>query len=332
MSSYNLVEWDKIRTQIEEAKDIQTLSSMSDSLEAMRVWAKQSKQSLEVQNKIAEYRLRIERKKGEWLKDNIRVGNPSGSNQYTELSTVTTIPTLADIGISRDESSKAQMIAKLDNEQFENYIEETKATNKEVTLSEAVRLAKQIIREEKIDEQIEEIEKENLELPDGLFDVIVIDPPWNYGTKYSPESPMSRVANPYPEMTQEQLLKIILPAKDDCVLWLWTTNGFMKDAYELLEEWGFAPKTILTWNKVNFGIGYWLRNVTEHCILAVKGSPVWTNKTYSTLLTEKRTEHSVKPESFYKMVDDICVGRKLDYFARKKREEWDVFGTLELEE
>ena len=49
---------------------------MSDKMEAMRVWAKQSKQSLETQNKIAEYRLRIERKKGSWLKDNVKVGNP----------------------------------------------------------------------------------------------------------------------------------------------------------------------------------------------------------------------------------------------------------------
>ncbi|HUV72052.1 MAG TPA: MT-A70 family methyltransferase, partial [Clostridia bacterium] len=145
-------------------------------------------------------------------------------------------------------------------------------------------------------------------------------------TKYSPENPMSRVANPYPEMSQEEIMKIEIPSKTDCILWLWTTNGFMKDAYELLEEWGFAPKTILTWNKINIGVGYWLRNVTEHCILAVKGSPVWDNKKFSTLISEKRTEHSAKPQSFYDMVDKLCVGRKLDYFARKKRAGWDVFG------
>ena len=189
-----------------------------------------------------------------------------------------------------------------------------------------MRVAKQIIRDEKIEGQIEEIEKNNLIMPDGQFDVIAIDPPWKYGTKYDPASPMGRITVPYPEMSQEELLKINLPAKDDCILWLWTTNGFMKDAYELLEEWGFTPKTILTWNKVNIGVGYWLRNVTEHCILAVKGSPVWTNKTFSTLITEKRSEHSKKPETFYQMVDKICYGRKLEYFSRNKRDGWEVFG------
>jgi len=94
----------------------------------------------------------------------------------------------------------------------------------------------------------------------------------------------------------------------------------------LLEEWGFTYKSMLTWNKVNIGVGYWLRNVTEHCILAVKGSPVWNNKTVSTLLTEKRTEHSKKPEIFYQMVDEICYGRKLEYFSRTKRDGWSVFG------
>lgn len=322
--NYNVVAWDKIRTQIDAVKDINEIIGMTDRLEAIRVWAKQTKQSLEVQNKIAEYRLRIERKKGEWLRENIRDSNEGRPKEGSTDSTL--IPTLAEIGISKDESSKAQRIANLDDQQFENYISETKSTNEELTLTGAVRLAKQIIRGEKIEEQKEELKKENLILPDGLYDVIVIDPPWKYETEYNPDNPFGRVSNPYPEMTQTEILKIKIPSKNDCILWLWTTNAFMKDAFELLDEWGFVPKTILTWNKINMGVGYWLRNVTEHCILATKGSPIWTNKTYTTLITEKRTTHSTKPEGFYKMVDEICVGRKLDYFARKKRNGWDVFG------
>jgi len=317
-----LVQWDKIKGEIDEAKDIREIKKISDKLEAIRAIARQTNQSLEVQNRIAEYRLDIVRKMGEWLQQNITQG--AGMKKK---STDSTSLVLGDVGISRDLSSKAQRIAGLDEKQFEEYKTETKATEKEITLAGAVKLAKQIIREEKIDEQKENIKQENIEQPKGDYDVIVIDPPWKYDQgshTYDPEG--HRVTSPYPEMSQSELLKIKLPIKKDCVLWLWTTNAFMKDAYELLDEWGFAPKTILTWNKINFGVGYWLRNVTEHCILAVRGSPVWTNKTYSTLITEKRTEHSVKPELFYKMVDDICVGRKLDYFARKKRDGWSVYG------
>lgn len=183
---------------------------------------------------------------------------------------------------------------------------------------------KQVIRDIKIEEQKENIIKENFEKPKGDYDVVVIDPPWKYDAKYHPEG--RRGSGAYPEMSLEELKQIVIPAKKDCILWLWVTNNFMKEAHELLEVWGFELKTILTWDKEIMGLGAWLRNRTEHCILAIKGKPHWDNKTQTTIIKEKRTEHSVKPEIFYKMVDEICVGRKLDYFARKKREGWDVYG------
>ncbi|HUS51821.1 MAG TPA: MT-A70 family methyltransferase, partial [Candidatus Paceibacterota bacterium] len=62
------------------------------------------------------------------------------------------------------------------------------------------------------------------------------------------------------------------------------------------------------------------------CILAIKGKPYFHNETQSTIFSEKRTTHSTKPEKFYEIVNEICAGRKLDYFARKKREGWDVYG------
>lgn len=214
---------------------------------------------------------------------------------------------------------------------YENYrkaqeIVKEKGDDKLTELWQTNKISAQgIIRDVKIEEQREAI-KGGLNEVSGKYDVIVIDPPWKYDTKYAPDYYMTRVANPYPEMGMDELIALKLPAKDDCILWLWTTNQFMGYAYVLLQEWGFEPKTILTWDKQTLGIGYYLRNVTEHCILAIKGKPLWTNKTYTTLISEKKTTHSTKPESFYKMVDEICVGRKLDYFARKKRAGWDVYG------
>jgi len=73
-------------------------------------------------------------------------------------------------------------------------------------------------------------------------------------------------------------------------------------------------------------MGRWLRSQTEHCILAIKGKPFYHNTTQSTLLKQQRTKHSEKPSSFYELVEKVCAGRKLDYFARKKRKGWDVFG------
>ncbi|KKN34612.1 hypothetical protein LCGC14_0792020 [marine sediment metagenome] len=190
-------------------------------------------------------------------------------------------------------------------------------------------------RLQKIQKQREELQKEVLEKPKGKFNVIVIDPPWRYDGDIFPEQKDllpsyevegNRGTTPYMTMSLDEIKKIKIPSKDDCVLWLWTTNLFLKYSFELLNEWGFELKSILTWDKQHIGTGRWLRSQTEHCILAVKGKPYFDNKKWSTLISEKRTTHSTKPEIFYKMVEEICAGRKLDYFARKERKGWDVYG------
>jgi len=189
-----------------------------------------------------------------------------------------------------------------------------------------------ITREIHIKEDKEQVEQEVKQKEvEGVFDVIVIDPPWNYGNDDKYDEDNFRGTCNYSVMDVEDIKAIQLPSADDCVLWLWTTNTFMHEAFHCLEEWGFEPKTILTWDKQFLGIGRWLRSITEHCILATKGNPlkkglIYNKNKYSTLLFEKRTTHSTKPETFYKMVEEICEGRKLDYFARKKREGWDVYG------
>lgn len=159
----------------------------------------------------------------------------------------------------------------------------------------------------------------------GTYQVIVVDPPWPYGGTYDPDT--HRVASPYPEMSIEQLMEFDIPAAADCVLWLWVTNAFMHEAYHVLEAWGFEAHTILTWDKQRIGVGFYLRGQTEHCILATKGKPIITHSAQGTLLSTKATTHSTKPDEFYKLVESLCPGNKLDMFARKERKSWEVWGN-----
>jgi len=190
---------------------------------------------------------------------------------------------------------------------------------------------KEIKKEEKEDARKKEIAQLRLEIEqtpeplDGKYDVIVVDPPWQYGTEYDPNG--RRIASPYPEMSLEDISMINLPASDDSILWLWTTHKFMRYSFELLDKWGFQDKVILTWVKDRIGIGSWLRSQTEFCIMAVKGSPKVILTNQSTVLTAPNREHSRKPDEFYKMVDSLCIGRKLDYFSREKREGWTQYGN-----
>lgn len=119
-----------------------------------------------------------------------------------------------------------------------------------------------------------------------------------------------------------------VPADENCILWLWTTNAFMRQAYQVLDAWGFRDKTILTWVKKRIGVGNWLRGQTEHCILAVKGKPIVRLTNQSTVLHAPSREHSRKPEEFYRLVEELCPARvRLELFAREARKGWTSAGA-----
>lgn len=163
---------------------------------------------------------------------------------------------------------------------------------------------------------------------EGKFQVIVIDPPWAYENRVDDVS--HRARSPYPQMSIAEIIAKSPPCADDCVIWLWTTNAFMHDALHVLEAWGLEAKTILTWKKSRFGLGDWLRGQTEHCILAVKGHPIVTLSNQSTFLEGDLREHSRKPDSFFKLVEELCHGSKCEMYGREEREGWTVSGLSEF--
>ena len=174
--------------------------------------------------------------------------------------------------------------------------------------------------------QIAEIEQ--LESPQGKYRVIVTDPPWKYDNRAEDET--HRAANPYPSMPVSEIIEQIPISDlslDDCILWLWTTNAFMKQAHEVAEAWQFEVKTILTWVKGNMGTGDWLRGKTEHCLMCVKGSPVVNLTNQTTVIYGPLREHSRKPDSFYELVENLCPGTKIELNAREAREGWSSHGS-----
>lgn len=161
--------------------------------------------------------------------------------------------------------------------------------------------------------------------PDGPFDVLVIDPPWTYNKRKGDTTHRANLS--YPSMTVEEIKALSIPAHENCLLWLWTTNAHIFEAGQILEAWGFQSKTVLTWVKDRMGTGDWLRGQTEHCILAIKGKPAIKKLTnQSTVLYAKRGEHSRKPEEFYELVESLCPGSKCEMFSRQPRKGWNQHG------
>jgi len=163
-------------------------------------------------------------------------------------------------------------------------------------------------------------------VPKDKYNVIVIDPPWPYGTVYDPET--RRVANPYPEMSLEDISALEIPAAEDCVMWLWTTHKFMFDAKQILEKWGFEYKACLVWDKEIIGMGAWLRMQCEFCLLGIKGKPRWDLSNQRDIIHSKRREHSRKPDEIYLLAQELSPNSKcIDIFSRQERAGWDQYGN-----
>lgn len=223
--------------------------------------------------------------------------------------------------------SKATEIARLvpeEQKEFVSLLKEDKV--KDVT--DFKNLKKKEEREKDIERQKRDIEiaqKNQPEKTNKKYASIVLDPPWMYGRTYDPKG--SRVANPYPEMSQEQLKALEIPAMDDSIMFLWTTHKFLFDAKELMDHWGFDYKATLVWNKEKIGMGLWFRMQCEFCLFGIKGKPIWDNTSIRDIITEPRREHSRKPESFYDMVEKVSVGEIYEFFARTERERFISHGN-----
>jgi N6-adenosine-specific RNA methylase IME4 len=172
------------------------------------------------------------------------------------------------------------------------------------------------------------IRSESPPLPNrGPYRVIVADPPWPYEIRKN--DPSHRATHPYPQMSIAQICAVDIGslAHSDCLLWLWTTNHHMREAFAVLDAWGFVQKTILTWAKDRMGTGDWLRGQTEHCLLAVKGKPTVQLTNQTTLLCGPLRKNSQKPSEFYEFVEKLCPAPRYAYlFSREQRERWDMHG------
>ncbi len=327
-----LVKWDKIKNEISQAKDIVHLSKLSVGLEAIAKWSKQSNQSLETQNEIAEYRLRLDRKRGEWVIKNIPEGGGESGGRPTknpaEKGRVS--PTLSQAGISHHESPILRGLAELPEKEFEKIIEKPKKRHTELTRKLAVRAVKGMKREKARQENAALIETNVCEKPKlNHYQTIVVDPPWDI-SEMGDNEPFARSEPTYKSMTIEEIMNehIEQYAKKNCHLYLWGINRMIFSPETIIEAWGFRYVTLLTWCKETIGMGNYYRNNTEHIFFCVKGKlPILRNDLGTWFKWPRGSGgHSSKPDEFYKLIETCSPGPRLDYFARTERIGWDVYG------
>lgn len=150
MDNYELIVFrDNAKNELLKIKSVEDGLKHLNKLQAIEVWVKAEKKDGELQNIVAEQKLRTQRILGVLLKEKeLRPGGNTGKNQYGEFAIVPdeNHATLEDIGLNKKQSSTFQQIASIPEKRFEEFIREKKANVdnavSELTTAGALRLAK----------------------------------------------------------------------------------------------------------------------------------------------------------------------------------------------
>lgn len=164
------------------------------------------------------------------------------------------------------------------------------------------------------------------EQPHGTFGVIYADPPWKY--EHS-KTDNREIENQYPTMELEEIRRLKIPAADDCVLFLWATSPKLEESMSVVNSWGFSYRTCMVWDKEKIGMGYYARQQHELLLIATRGEPGTPEPSDRppSILRSPRGRHSSKPEEFAAIIQKMYPNaRRVELFARKKRDGWEVWG------
>lgn len=161
------------------------------------------------------------------------------------------------------------------------------------------------------------------------YDLIVIDPPWPVSKIQRRVRPNQTSQLDYKTMDFETIraLPVERLAEDNCVIFLWTIQKFLPQSFQLLRDWGFRYQRTLTWDKQNGMCLFGFHHRSEFVLFGYKGKlEMYPRcKAVPTVFSDRSGRHSTKPDCFYAMIEHFGNNR-IDLFARREREGWDVFG------
>ena len=169
------------------------------------------------------------------------------------------------------------------------------------------------------------------------YNVILADPPWAFRA-WSNKGMGRSAEQHYPTMGLEDIkaLPVADLAAEDCVLFLWATFPMLREAFAVIDAWGFTYKTAaFTWVKENrkspglfWGLGYWTRANAEVCLLATRGSPKRQSAAVHQVILSPIERHSKKPDAVRERIVALMGDvPRVELFARQETPGWDVWGN-----
>lgn len=323
-----LVRYDAARTALAEAYRVDEAKKIRDQAKALQEYARQAKDG-DLIGWATEIRLRAERKAGALLRrmaetgERVKGGDPK--------SRPVTLATLADLGVSKMQSSRWQKLAELPDDSFERKVEAAKHEAERALV--ATHAERQAEKRERRAEREKELGAKICAWPTRRYGVIYCDPAWKFETHS--DNGLDRAAdNHYPTMTLDEIMALDVPAlaADDCVLFMWVTGPFLRHGFQVMEAWGFEYKARFVWDKEVSGNGYWVLDDAEELLIGVRGDvpcPAHGDKKFSAVQHERKGEHSAKPERFAEIIETYFPTLPKIELNRRgpARDGWDAWGN-----
>lgn len=178
-------------------------------------------------------------------------------------------------------------------------------------------------------------------MPDGLYDVVLSDPPWAYTGQQDKWGAASKF---YETVGDSDLVDLARPPLTSRgVLFLWATGPRLDAAIHLIEEWGLAYRGVaFVWVKTRKdgitpvgaqGVRPSIVKPTSEFVLAA--SPVRSGRpmplgseAVPQIVLAPRREHSRKPDAVAERIEALYPNAsKLEMFARTTRPGWAAWGN-----
>lgn len=137
----SLTKYDAARYALSVAVEVDEVKDIRDKAEAMAAYARQAKDT-ELVQWATEIKVRAERRAGQMLAEMPKQAGARGVGKKVESHDATPLKTLADIGITKSDSSRWQKLASVTDKQFEHAVAAAKEVAGEVTTAAMLRAAK----------------------------------------------------------------------------------------------------------------------------------------------------------------------------------------------
>lgn len=319
-SNRSLTLLSQARNAIAEVRTFDELKGIRDKAEAARKYAQAAGMGLEIQNYAAEVKLRAERRAGELLAEL----NLHGGDRREE--TATKRLTLEDVGVSKDQSSRWQLAAKVPDENFEEFLSDAKEKKEEVTTAGLVRLAQSLrAKPSPKPDSAPEPEYANCRvvscfdelLGNGdTFACVYLDPPWP-GDADNDAFVMALAEVPMQKLSEAH-----------AHIHIWATDDSLFAAKEAIENWGFEFQGCLVATSSQARKGEFWAEAHEYLLLGVRGDLAFMEKTLSSVMRLGRDSAGRIDEKIREIIERVSPGPYLEIFGRRKASNWTIYSSF----